>query len=157
MRSAGADAAAGESKPTTDPSRLNMAERGIRAAGQNALEVSIGVFGDGLNNILVRALLTAAGPTESCFRQQAHELRSSSASTKWLSSQISGAFLCHCCETLEELTSHSTIEFCRFQTAMTKAKSTDEHETQGQLILQDELAGMFGRLATGLAPLRLKR
>lgn len=65
VRSAGADAAAGESKPTTDPSRLNMAERGSRAAGQNALEVSIGVSGDGLNNILARVLLTAAGPTES--------------------------------------------------------------------------------------------
>lgn len=42
VRGGDRDTGGSEEKPTTDSSRLNMAERGIRAAGQNALEVSIG-------------------------------------------------------------------------------------------------------------------
>lgn len=145
-----------ESKCTTDSSLLNLAERGIRSAGQNALEVAVGVFGDRMNNILVRVLLTAVGPTEAWFRSQSHELRSGPSSLEWLGQQIAGGFMQQCCDTVAELTSRAALEFCRFQTKLQVVKQ-DDHEANGELLLQDELAGMFGRLATGMVALRVKR
>lgn len=62
----------------------------------------------------------------------------------------------HINKTLETLTSRLSVEFCRFITDA-KAFSSDKHEMQGELLLQDELASMLGRLVTGLVALRVKR
>lgn len=67
-----------------------------------------------------------------------------------------GEFMQHINSTLDTLTSRSSVEYSRFLVDP-KSFAGDKHQVQGELLLQDELASMQGRLVTGLMSLRVKR
>lgn len=153
---ASSSAAGSEEKPTTDATRLDVLERGIRRAGANALEIAVTLFEDRANKTLVRIILASTEPTEKWHRLQAHQLRSVEGSVAWLRSQFSGDWIEHVHLTLRRLSMTTVLEFCGFHLP-SAVQPEDWTPLPGEILLQDDFAEVFGSMSVEMVKHRMKR
>lgn len=128
----------------------------LREYATNQLQLATVMYSEPINQQRVRAVLVASQPALSCWSLANSSQRSVADGRDWILSQSVGRFYDFTDEVISVLDSHSAITYIGFEAHKhpTMLAMSDQHI---KVILEDELAAMFGRLCTQWLGHRVKR
>lgn len=141
----------GESKQTTDSSRVCISEKALRSACQNALVISCLILEDPTNMQLTKLIVFLSAPVDLWHKQQSRALRSTAGSETWMWQQSSGGFYSHVTGILAQLQDPDVLQ--RVGLCVPGTSEVDEAQVNSELWL----AHLFGAFAMRLASRRIIR
>lgn len=159
LRSEPADPEGREGTLSTSSARLNIAEKALRSAAQNAIVLATLMLGEPWHRHLTAAIVEVGRPLHIWHKDQNHQLRSAPESLKWLVQMTTGQFFEHVRGIFGVLFSVSALQNIGLDMRCFSGATGCEKmlPDEGSAGWQDDLSDIFGDLAMALGGRRLVR
>lgn len=110
---------------STNPRRLESADRSLRSCAENAVLISAMVFGEKTHQRLVQCFLCGLSVLRKWTRRALQDLRSVDANERWIVDEAAGRTTAHICEIVAQLQSSEALEKVGFLEAAEKLTKED--------------------------------
>ena len=153
----GGEGVADAGRATTSSVAPTVSDKALKNSGDNAILVSISMLGDPANRAATSVIVHSGKPVEQWHSRQNKALRSSPSASAWLQEEIAGGFMTHVMVTFRQIEKPSVLELCSVEMPLPGDTVEWRRDCHFEVMQQDALASLFGRLTSCLASKRMQR